>query len=258
MRKMTLTALGLMAAGALAAGPAQAAPPANLGLLKDGEISVGSDIPYAPFEFFRRGTKEVIGFDVDLVRAAAATFGIRNVRFVDATFDTILLQLAQRRFDMVASSVTITPQRARQVLFSSPYFSANQSITVRTGTDITRPQQLRGVRVGAQRGTTGADTARRLGAQVQLYEEIDDAFTALAGRRVEAVVNDFAISAYAARNRPGLTVTAQIVTNESYGLAFNRRSSALRGAFNQGIARIKANGTYARIYRKWFGTAPPS
>jgi ABC-type amino acid transport substrate-binding protein len=257
MRRLIPAALVVSAALGLAGGAAAAAP--DLGLKSPGQISVASDNRYKPFVFTDPGSSTVKGFDVDLVDAAARTFGISKVTFVKQKFSTILLVLAQGRFDMVASSVTITPQRAKQVLFSKPYFASNQSIMVRRGSSIKTLKDLEGKKIGVQLGTTGQDLAAKVkGASLSKYELIDDAFNALAAGRVDAVVNDFAISADAAKSKKNLVVVAQVPTDESYGLAFKQGNTALRNAFNKGLATIRKNGTYGRIYRKWFGTAPPS
>jgi polar amino acid transport system substrate-binding protein len=240
---------------------ASTAAAADLGLLEPGKLQIASDIPYAPFEFTEPGSTEAIGFDVDLVKAIAATpgIGITDVEFIKQPFDTIILSVSQGRFDMSASSFSITPERAKQIDFSDPYFTANQSILVKKGSDIRTLDDLQGKRIGAQRGTTGADLAATVqGAEVSRYELIDDAFNALAADRVDAVVNDFAVSAYAATKRDDFEVATQVPTDEGYGLVFSKENPALRDAFNAGLAEIKENGTYDEIYQKWFGEAPPA
>jgi ABC-type amino acid transport substrate-binding protein len=231
----------------------------DLGLKTPGELSIASDIPYAPFEFTDPGSTEVKGFDVDLVNAIAPGLGITKVTFVKTRFDSIILQVRQGRFDMSASSFSITPERAKQIDFSDPYFQANQSVMVQAdNTDITSLDDLQGKTIGVQRGTTGADLAATVpGATLKRYDIIDDAFNALAQGRVDGVVNDFAVSAVAAKAKPQLKVVAQIPTREGYGLVFPKDNPALRDAFNTGLAKIKADGTYDQIYMKWFGEAPP-
>ena len=234
---------------------------ADLGLLEPGRLQVASDIPYAPFEFTEPGSNEVVGFDVDLVKAIAATphVGITDVEFIKQRFDTIILSVAQGRFDMAASSFSITPERAKQIDFSDGYFTATQSVMVKTGSDITGIDDLRGRRIGVQRGTTGADLAATVqGAEVLRYEIIDDAFNALAADRVDAVINDYAVSAYAAERRDDFEIVDRNPTVENYGLVFSKENTALRDAFNAGLAEIRANGTYDEIYRKWFGEDPPA
>jgi ABC-type amino acid transport substrate-binding protein len=221
---------------------------------------VASDIPYAPFEFFEKpGSRKVVGFDVDIVNAIAAKIGITSVEFVDQGFDSIFISIPQKRFDMAASSITITPEREKNAIFSDPYFAADQSIMVKKGSAIATEADLVGKTLGVQRGTTGAEFAGKVeGATLKRYEEIDDAFIALETGRVDAVINDFAISAYATKQRTDLEVVSEIVTNESYGLMFPKESVELRDAFNKGLTEIRGDGTYAEIYRTWFNTDPPS
>jgi len=257
-------------AGGTATGTSTAAA-ADLGLRTPGVLLVGSDIPYAPFEFTEPGSSEVVGFDVDIVKAVAATFGVTDVRFQKQAFDTIFTTTAQGRFDMAASSITINEERSRVVGFSDPYFTANQSIMVRadddqglgdlTGTitpDEAR-ERLRGKRIGVQRGTTGGELALSVPeADVQQFQLVDDAFNALAAGRVDAVVNDYAVSANATTSKKELKVLAKVSPSERYGVAFPPDNTALRDAFNRGLAQIKSDGTYAEIYRKWFNEEPPA
>ncbi|HEX2508378.1 MAG TPA: basic amino acid ABC transporter substrate-binding protein [Miltoncostaeaceae bacterium] len=240
---------------------ASTAAAADLGLLEPGKLQVASDIPYAPFEFTEPGSTEAIGFDVDLVKAVAATpgIGITDVEFIKQPFDTIIVSIAQGRFDMSASSFSITPERAKQIDFSDGYFTATQSVMVKTGSDIQSIDDLEGRRIGVQRGTTGADLAATVkGAEVLRYEIIDDAFNALAADRVDAVINDYAVSAYAAERRDDFEIVDRNPTVENYGLVFPKDNPALRDAFNAGLAEIRANGTYDEIFRKWFGEDPPA
>ena len=234
---------------------------ADLGLLEPGKLQVASDIPYAPFEFTEPGSTEAIGFDVDLVKAIAATpgIGITDVEFIRQPFDTIILSVSQGRFDMSASSFSITEERAQQIDFSDGYFTATQSVMVKTGSDITSIDDLQGRKIGAQRGTTGADLAATVqGAEVLRFEIIDDAFNALAAGRVDGVINDYAVSAYAAERRDDFEIVDRNPTVENYGLVFSKENTALRDAFNAGLAEIRANGTYDEIYRTWFGEDPPA
>lgn len=221
-----------------------------------GTITVGSDIPYAPFEFGNNPPYK--GFDVDLVNAVAKELG-RTAEFQNTSFDTIFRDLAQNKFDMVASATTITKERMGEVDFSQPYFNADQSIMVKKGSPIKTVADLAGTTVGAQTGTTGAAYAQNKtdAASVRTYGKIDDAFNALEAGQVDAVINDFPISEYATRSHTDLEVVATLPTGETYGFPFPKGSS-LRGEFNDALTKVKQDGTYAQIYKKWFNQAPPS
>lgn len=259
MTRRFAATLAAIAAGlaVVAVGVAGAATPA-LKLKTDGQLLVGSDIPYAPFEFYSPpGSRTVVGFDVDLVKAAAKKLGISKVTFTPQPFDTIFVAVAQGRYDMVASSVSITPERAKRVLFSNPYFTADQSLMVKKGSSIKSTKDLAGKVIGAQTGTTGAELAKSFKPQtIKTYQLIDDAFQALAAGKVDAVVNDFSISKFATRSKKTLVVVQRIKTKEGYGLVFPKSSTGLRDAFNGALAAIKKDGTYVAIYKKWFGETP--
>jgi ABC-type amino acid transport substrate-binding protein len=228
----------------------------ELKTIEQGKLKVGSDIPYKPFEFGRAPDYE--GFDIDIVNDVAKRIDL-EVEIVKTPFDPIFRNLAQGRFDMVASSTTITPERERTVDFSIPYFPADQSLAVKKGSDIRTVDDVDGEVVGAQLGTTGADYAKdeTKAESVRTYDLIDDAYKALQAGQVAAVITDFPVSKYAEREKPELQVVETIPTGEQYGLGFAKESDALREAVNDALNEMKGDGTYTKIYRKWFEVDPP-
>ena len=228
----------------------------DLGTISEGKLRVGSDIPYAPFEFGREPDYQ--GFDVDVVNEVAKRLDV-EAEFIKTPFDPIFRNLAQGRFDMVASAATITPERQKTVNFSVPYFPADQSLMVKRGSDIKTTEDLDGKRVGAQVGTTGADYAKdeTNAGSVRTYDLIDDAFKALQTGQVDAVLNDFPVSKYAERSKKDLQVVQRIPTGEEYGLGFNKEDTKLKEEVDKALNEIKDDGTYTKIYKKWFEEDPP-
>lgn len=223
--------------------------------IRSGTLTVGSDIPYQPFEFGREPNYQ--GFDVDVVTTIGKTLGL-DTEFVKTPFDTIFRNLAQGKFDMVASATTITAERKKEVDFSDAYFPADQSLMVKKGSPIKTVDDLKGQVIGAQLGTTGADYAKKKtdAATVRTYDLIDDAFNALEAGQVQAVINDCPVSKYAERAHSNLDVVVAIPTNEQYGFAFPKGSDELRIAFNDGLSKAKDDGTLAKLSKKWLGTDP--
>jgi ABC-type amino acid transport substrate-binding protein len=261
VRRLRFWAIGLLAALAIVAGCGgddgggdQAG--GKVDTINEGTLTVGSDIPYPPFEFGR--APDYKGFDIDIVNAVAKELEL-EVRIVKTPFDPIFRNLAQGRFDMVASAATITPEREGTVAFSVPYFNADQSLMVKKGSEVKTVEDLAGKVIGAQLGTTGAMYAKEEtdAKTVRTYDLIDDAFKALQAGQIEAVINDFPVSKYAERSKPELQVVQTIATGEEYGLAFAKKSTELRRAVRDAVNEIKKNGTYAEIYRKWFQEDPP-
>jgi polar amino acid transport system substrate-binding protein len=260
-----LAALAIIAMGAFVAGCGgdddddnggeTAAAEGELSTIEPGKLIVGSDIPYPPFEQGRDPNYE--GLDIDLVNEIGKRLGL-TVEIQDTSFDTIFRDLAQGKFDMVASATTITPEREKTVTFSDPYFLADQSVMVKKGSDIQTVDDLAGRTVGAQKGTTGADYAEEQteASSVRTYAEIGDAFNALEAGQVEAVINDCPISKYAERAHPNLVVIQALPTGENYGFVFQKDATDLVEAANGALAEMTDDGTYDAVVNKWLETDP--
>jgi len=217
-------------------------------------IEVGSDVPYPPFEF---GPPPYKGFDVDLVNAIAQRLHT-TVRLHSAPFNSLLRDLARGRYDMVASAAEITPRLRRQTDFSDPYLPGEQALVVTRGSDIKSAADLSGKTVGAQLGTTAAVYANdhTSAKSVHTYDLLDDALNALQAGQVDAVIADFALARHAEQSRRGIVVAQTMAAGNGYGIALPR-GSRLKASVNAALADIKADGTYDRIFRRWFHEAPP-
>lgn len=251
-----LLSLGLLiAACAPAATPATPTAPAAEQPAKI-KIKVGMNAEYRPFEYVDE-SGNIVGFDVDLIKALAERAGF-EVELINTKWDGIFTALAAGEFDVVCSAATITEERQQTVDFTDPYFNAGQSIAVlESNTEIKGLEDLKGKRIGVQLGTTGDIEASKIeGAEVKRYEEITLAFQALANGDVDAVINDAPTSADIIKANPELKakLVGEPFTNEFYGIAVNKNKPEIRDALNKALAEIKADGTYDRIYQKWFGT----
>jgi len=126
---------------------------------QDGVLTVGNDTTYAPFEFMD-STNAPTGFDVDLISAVAANLGLK-AQIVTTAWDGIIPALQAQKFEAVISAMTITPDREKEVLFSTPYYRSEMGIVFdKTLHTISGPEDLAGLRVGVQIGTTGETSAR--------------------------------------------------------------------------------------------------
>jgi len=235
---------------------------AEFATLTEGKIIVGSDTAYPPFENVVDGV--TVGFDVDMMNAIGEKLGY-EVEFKSYKFDALITGLQSgTEFDMVASAMTITEERAQVIDFSDPYINSNQSLAVLNDSDITGPDDLgEGDKVGVQSGTTGEIWAKENlapnGVTVTPYDDILAAFGALGAGDITGVINDAPISQDVVKDPArGAKVVAEIPTGEQYGFAFSKDSSALRDAVNGALAELKADGTYVEIYKTWFGAEPLS
>jgi polar amino acid transport system substrate-binding protein len=228
----------------------------DLGLITPGTLTIGSDIPYPPFE--QGKPPDYTGFDVDLMDAIADKLGL-TPKWVDTSFGTIFSDQQAGKFDIVASSTTITPARSKKVTFSDPYFDADQSLMVQKGSDLQSTKDITSsTTIGVQEGTTGQDySEKNTDGQVHPFAEIGTAFNALQAGQVDAVINDFAVSAYALKKYPQLDVVETIPTGENYGFPMQKTNTALIDAVNGALKDVVADGTYQKVFEKWFTEKPP-
>jgi ABC-type amino acid transport substrate-binding protein len=165
----------------------------DLGLIEEGQIRVGSDIDFAPFEFIEDG--EPRGFDIDLMNEIGDRLGL-EVEFVNTGFDGIFSQLAIGEFDAIISAITITAERRETIEFSEPYFAANQGLATLEGSEVTGVGDLgEGVRVAVQAATTGAEYASSNFTEAEIVEfpTSPAAFAALESGQVDAVFIDLPV-----------------------------------------------------------------
>jgi polar amino acid transport system substrate-binding protein len=223
---------------------------------------VGTDAAYAPFES-QNEKGEIVGFDIDVVRAAAAKAGV-EVKFVNTPWEGIFNTLQQGDRDMIVSAVTITDERKQTMDFSDPYFDAAQLIAVKESSMVAKFADLKKLKVGVQTGTTGDEAVTKLlgkaSTNVKRFESTPLALKELEAGGVDAVVADNGVIAHYVANNPGgkfKTVSDTEFVPEQYGIAFKKGNAELLGKMNQGLAAIKADGSYAQIYAKYFG-APPA
>jgi polar amino acid transport system substrate-binding protein len=241
--------------------PAAAAPASAPAPTPAKVVVVGTDAAYAPFES-QNEKGEIVGFTVDVVKAVAAKAGL-EVKFVNTPWEGIFNALTQGDRDMIASSVTITDERKQTMDFTQPYFDAQQLIAVKDNSKITKFADLKKAKVGVQTGTTGDEAVTKLlgktSTAIKRYESTPLALKELEAGGVDAVVADNGVVIHYVANNPGgkfRTVSDPEFVPEQYGFAVKKGNAELVGKLNQGIAAIKADGSYDTIYKKYFGAAP--
>ncbi len=235
-------------------------------------LTIGSDVTYPPFEYRENG--EITGFDIDLAREIFKKQLGHNIRIKHNSFDTIIPQLQNGQFRVIVSAMTITDKRAKKVDFSDPYFTAYQTVVVLNDSDISDREDLRGKVVGVEKGTTGKIAAVDLknkfdgDLQIKKFDSSSDTFNGLLNNQVEAVIMDnMACYEQVHQNKnlrfvQGKGKAARVkgenappyltLTVEKYGFAFRKGDDELRKNVNRVLKKLKENGTYDKIFRKYF------
>ena len=224
---------------------------------------VGTDAAYAPFES-QDEKGQIVGFDIDIVSAIAQKAGI-EVKFVNTPWEGIFNALNQGDRDLLVSSITITDARRNSMDFSAPYFDAHQLIAVKADSKVSRFDDLKRLKVGVQNGTTGDEAVSKLQGKnspdIKRFESTPLALKELEAGGVDAVVADNGVVTNYVNNNAGSkfkTVNDPGFAPEQYGLAVKQGNADLLAKLNQGLAAIKADGTYDRIYAKYFGAPAPA
>jgi ABC-type amino acid transport substrate-binding protein len=228
----------------------------DLGLIQEGQLLVGTDTPYPPFEIGQ--PPNITGYDIEVGRAVAEKLGLQPT-FQDTSFDTIFRDLSQGKFDMVLAATTTTPEREQKVDFSDPYYAADQALVVTPGSDIRTVEDLSGATVGAQDGTTGEEYANDEtdASDVRGFPEGPDAIQALKAGQVDATIIDQPVAQDALDKEGGIEIPTVIPTGELYGIPFGEDSDTLRERANQALREMKDDGTLAELYQKYFKIDPP-
>ena len=242
-----------------ASGPAAAGSAAATARV----YSVGTDAAYAPFES-QNEKGEIVGFDIDIVRAAAAKAGI-EVKFVNTPWEGIFNALKQGDRDLLVSSITITDERKASMDFSDPYFDAHQLIAVKADSKVARFDDLKSLKVGVQTGTTGDEAVSKLqgktSADIKRFESTPLALKELEAGGIDAVVADNGVVVNYVKNNAGSkfkTVDDPAFVPERYGIAVRKGDADLLGKLNRGLAAIRADGSYDRIYASYLGAPAPA
>jgi polar amino acid transport system substrate-binding protein len=251
--------IAAVAVAALFAVPAAFAGQAAVPTKTAGTLTVGFDVPAPGFwNGAVTGTtiKNPTGFEAALAQAVAKYLGLKTIKYVRAPFGG-LFSPAPKAYDYAMEEATITPQRAKVVLFSIPYFDANQGILIKKG--IPKPTKiadLKKLQTCAQSNTTGLaylqHTLRPSKAPLVYSASSTAAFDAVESGRCDALMLDTPIVVSQAAKKKGAYggVVGQIVTHEGYG-AIMQKGSTFAPSLNRALRALKANGTISKLQRKW-------
>lgn len=184
------------------------------------------------------------GFEYGMAQAMAKQAGLKTVDVKNVSFDALVAGQTSD-FDVALSQVTITPERAKVVCFTTDYFSSDQGILVRKGTKVTEANQ-KSIKWGVQGSTTGQTYLNdkiKPDSEPSVYQDTPAMFTALSSNQIDAVLLDTAIVlGQAAESNGSLEVVGQYKTGESYGGIVQDGSKNL-GFLDQYIDTMKSDGT---------------
>lgn len=228
----------------------------KFGLIKPDTLTICSDIPFTPFEFY--DGSDVVGVDAELIINIADQLNL-HTEFVDVDFGDIFTSLEDQKCDIIASAISMTDEREKLYQFSDSYYEISQSIlTINSNSSVfTDLDKLQGKVVGVQSGSTGEEFAQENSSEnkysVTSYESSDSLILALKKNEIDAVIQDYPINAYESASAGTTKVTKVFDGKEKYGFVVTKDKSALITAVNKALKKATDNGNYDEILTKYLG-----
>ncbi len=236
-----------------------------------GEIVVATEARYAPFEMLQDG--KIVGYGKDILDLVMKDLPGVKLKQMDVPFQGILPGLSAGKFDFVATSLTITEARARNYAFTLPISTATVTVLKRKGDGrIKSAEDMAGMVVGSQSGAPQVAVLRdfekkvlvpqgKAVKEVKEFMDYNEAYAALASRRVDAVVQSLPNLAPLVKERPDVFEIVQPAFGPATYYAWAGRNDAdsdsLIKFFNEGIAKLNKSGKLAELQKKWFGFTMP-
>jgi len=219
-------------------------------------VTVATANDFVPFEFVDDETGELTGFDIELIRAIAEEAGVA-IEIETMEFDGLIAGMRTGRYGVGIAGITITEERDEFIDYSRPYYDAGLILAVRADeTGIGSAADLAGKQVGTRAGTTSEAYLKEHhgDAEIVAFPGIVEAYMDLQAGRVDAVLYDAPnVNHYVnSSDDVDFKVVGDLLQGEQYGIAFPE-GSALRDRFDAALGELMEDGTYDRIYAKWFG-----
>lgn len=216
-----------------------------------GVLVMATNAEFPPYEF-HEGDK-VVGIDADIAAAIAAELGM-ELEIEDIAFDSIIPEITSGKADMGLAGMTVTEDRKMSVDFSDTYATASQMIIVKEDSTIAGPDDLKGVVVGVQLGTTGDIYVSDLEAEgtvVERYNKGFEAVQALSQGKIDAVVIDGEPAKTFVSQTEGIKMLDEAFTEEEYAIAVKKGNTELLDKINAALKTLKEDGTLDEIVAKY-------
>ena len=227
-----------------------------------GRLLVGLDVGSNLFSFRDPITGQISGFDVDIAgEVALDIFGSPTaVEYRILSSADRIAALQKDTVDIVVKTMTMTCERRKQVNFSTAYFLANQRILAPRSSDIARPADLSGKRVCVARGTTSLQRVQEVTPQPTIVSVVTwaDCLVALQQLEADAVSTDDAILAGLVSQDPYLHIVGPNMAEQPYGIGINLANTGLVRFVNGTLERIRTDGTWDTLYRRWLTVLGPA
>ncbi len=227
-------------------------------IMKRGTLRVGLEAGYMPFEM-RDKEGKIVGFDVDMTTAMAKAMGVK-VEYVNTNWEGIIAALMTKKFDIIASGMTITQERNLKINFASPYILVGQTVLLnkKWKGKITSYKQLNNPKytIASKLGTTGEQAVKRMipRAKYLSYETEQEGTLEVINGRIDAFIYDLPFNAIMAssKGKGKIVHLDKPFTFEPLGWAIRKGDADFLNWLNNFMFQVRNDGTYDEIYGRWF------
>ncbi|MFA5173148.1 MAG: transporter substrate-binding domain-containing protein [Candidatus Paceibacterota bacterium] len=223
-----------------------------LNINKENGLVVATNSEYEPMEYLDK-SGNFAGLDIDIIKRIADKLGI-TLNLKEYNWDDLFLVVKKGEVDLAISSVTITTERQKEILFSIPYFNGGQSIIVRSDTDdILFPEDLKGKKVSVLKDSTCEKAALEFVDPELLSTFRSDSLTvqSLLNKTSDAVVMDYVAATFVVKNNPSLKIIGDPFTQEYYGIITRLENHLLIEEVNKVLREMKRSGELNQLIEKW-------
>lgn len=221
--------------------------PALEAIKAKGTLVVGTSADYPPYEFHKEidGKDQIVGFDIEIAKELAKDLGVK-LEIKDMAFDGLLVALQADKMDIIFAGMTPTDERKQNADFSDIYFTASHRFILRSGdeTAITKIEDLKGKKIGVQKGSIQAGIAKENFAEsdIKLLEKVPDLVLDLKNKKVDAILVESTVADIQAQKNPGIAVANKLDVKDPDGgcaVAMKKGSPELVTEVNKTLKRLK-------------------
>lgn len=225
-------------------------------------LKVGLMGTYPPYNFMN-SKNEVDGFDADISKEVAKRLDVK-VKFVTNEWSGMVAGLQKSKFDAVISQMTITDERKKSMDFSTPYIKNSVSIIVKdSNNSIKSIDDFKGKKIGVGLGTNDETYLKETvlpkvgNFEIVTYNDVNTSLLDLNSGRIDATINNiFSVKPTADKNNLKIKTVGKSLKDDYAGIAIKKGNPELLKAINKALKDMKADGTYKKIFVKWFGVQP--
>ena len=229
-------------------------------------LHIAPNATYVPFEFKDKEAtgkdSDYKGMEIDMVQEVAKRLGMES-KMENIAFNGVIPAILSKQVDLAATGMTMTKERAQKVSFAAPFYESKLAFVVLTKSTASKPEDFKGKKIAAMVGTTGAKYGESHGMSVKQFDNSSEAILEMETGNADAAIVDKPVAEYYAALEGKGKGKVKVITiadskSELLGFVMNKDNKELQEKINKALADMKKDGTYNKIYQKWFNVNAPN